>query len=165
MNPGLTRKQIEDSLAKFKYPIPEEFFSLYQWHNGANYDESQIVREQWLFDTYLFPSLDRVKELYNDTATDKYIKLSHLPIFEDIGGPMMLLECNEKSKQCGMILEYDVESVEYNTIIIKYDSITNLLQTVNERFLRNLNNIKSENDFLEVMKIAKDFNPKSKYWK
>ncbi|KAA2239820.1 SMI1/KNR4 family protein [Chitinophaga agrisoli] len=165
LNPGLTRADIEASLARFKFTISAELFSLYEWHDGAKLDETVMVREQWLFDTYLFPSLDRMKELYNDTATDKYIKLSHLPIMDDIGGPMLLLECNEKSKQYGMILEYDVEALEYDTIITKYDSITTLLQTISERYRSNLINIKNADDYLEVEKIGKALNPKSKFWK
>jgi hypothetical protein len=115
------------------------------------------LKEQWLLGPYLFPSLDRVKELYNETATDKYIKLSHLPILEDNGGPMLLIECNKKSKQFGMILEYDINAVDYDTTITKYDSITTLFQTIIE--------IYSNNTSDEINKIANELNPKSKYWK
>ena len=94
-------------------------------------------------------------------------------VFESGGGDMLVMECDKKSNHYGMIYEYDLGATDYEVMITKYDSLSSLLDTIIKCYkekLFTINPLKGVNRsnfdlFLCEVKISKEYNPMSEYWK
>lgn len=72
-NPGLTREQIDEKTRDLGFPLPEELYQLYMWHDGTRpgFDGTQRGDTLFLFRDQVFLSLEQgmeevrdVRELY-----------------------------------------------------------------------------------------------------
>ena len=59
MQPGLTRKEIEEKVSSFPIQLSEEVYTLYEWHNGSDSWE-------FFFPGYCFPSFENaITDMYS----------------------------------------------------------------------------------------------------
>lgn len=63
LQPGLSRKEIENRLSQVPYTFPDDLYILYQWHNGIRGD--LFIWQAPLFGGFVFESIDSAMKDYS----------------------------------------------------------------------------------------------------
>ncbi|GAO45671.1 SMI1/KNR4 family protein [Flavihumibacter petaseus] len=176
LGPSLTTTEIRDMAISTNVELPEEVFSLYEWHNGVHLPAEYYLGQAWIFPGIGFFPFSNAVERYNQGANaDEYWEGSKFLIFESGGGEMYLIECDKGSPEFGMIFLHSYGSHDGYVIKPVYDSLDTFLSTaiecyrkglcvIDERFF-GVNFIKGDTVLPELLAIRKAFNPKADKWK
>ena len=169
LNQGISTEEVEAMLKGRQ--LPPEVYQLYSWHNGTVLDVNVPIGELWLFPGAAFMSCARAMEVDKiRSGKDKYWNAKKFPLFESRGGEYFLIDGNQGSRTAGMIFFHSAGSVDFDTVISKFDSLETLFNTIvtcfqqGAYFYDNINKMVGFNPDLE-RHISRQLNPRSAYWK
>ncbi len=126
LQPGLTRKEIDERIKDLGFPFPEELYELYQWRNGMEGDASSLP---FLYAYGFLPLEDAVKASLNSykiATRSKYDKFER--------NWLIIFACASDNSAAGLVIVLDEETApircydpEAGYYGIIHPSLTNLL--------------------------------------
>jgi hypothetical protein len=167
LNPGITRGEIQTFLNQIDLKTPpEDIFSLFNWHNGIDWDNSD---SNFIFNFGAPISIDYAAELYFE-----YLELTegtskeYFPIFATASGETLLYGIDPTRQTYGSIYLYASKIFfddEYTKI---YDNFEKIFETSIICYKEEAYTFSEEREFLvdyrKYESIGKQINPKSPYW-
>jgi hypothetical protein len=174
LNPGIEESEITKKLKSVGIALPPEALDFYKWHDGTHFLENKLVNGQSLFFGAMFPTLKTAIETYVFyTKSDRDFKKHFFSLFETQQGIMYLIDWDPKSDNYGMILKHDISrAIAPKVVTSVYDSVSCFIETITQCYRTGIYRIETQgaenilmSDYPAEIKISKDLNPKSAYWK
>jgi hypothetical protein len=162
---GLSQPEIQAAVEDIQYSLPNDFYELYQWHNGT-LDECT----QSLGPVFYFLPLNQVLEFKNWLSWDisktdrvwvppRYLGNPVLPFVKSNCEYYSLVLSRNYRDQAHIVLLDEVSDA-----ILKYDSITSMMESIadcfeTEAYYFNEEGFVEENEHLSA-EVLRDRNPK-----
>lgn len=174
-NKGAQDKDIDDAERQLGFKLPADAVALFKWRNGIAFNEKLPLGSQWLFPLGTPASLETALEAHRYYGRNEaYRKQKLLLVFENAGGEMYFLDCNEQSRTFGQIWINDLTALEDGDPVmsVMYGSLAAFLKTMIRCYREGVYTFSVENymkilerDFKREVSIARETNPDVEYWK
>ncbi len=175
LQPGIPREMVDKKLgaADVGISFPDEVYSLYEWKNGVEDDESSeyTVGELRLFTLGIFDSFDVAKGSYLEwSVRGDYWPRELFPLFESCGGDYYLIDTNAHSSTYRMIMFYSPSNPYFQGVASIFDSLDSCLTSIIECYRKQAYFFTSGSRSLEtrpeiVNEIWEKNNPNSEYFR
>lgn len=173
LNAGLGQETIQESLAGIDLPFTEDFYALYSWKDGSNWNGEERDRfipyvSTNLFVLASFIPLKTAVRLYNARAgKDEFWQRSMFPLFQDNGGGFYLLNVDLKDEKI-YYNRVDDESEDWCQPI--FTSLSACFATIDEWYASKaivydpVEGYARYSDDKKAIEIARRRNPDCRYW-
>ena len=188
LQPGLSRKAIDDMVRPFPFKLSEDLYQLYMWRNGTeegsgtenSYGGTDLFAHPAAHFAPLATTLDASVELSEHLNTDELKQTwgtlefepspYYFDLFSDPGDSDFLVPCGTASLEKPLVLFWSPELGEPR---IHYSDLESMMWTIaacyesGAYFLRNAfenEPLYPEVDYEKERQIARQFNPSVSYW-
>ncbi|GGB19877.1 SMI1/KNR4 family protein [Puia dinghuensis] len=175
LQPGISKSDVDNSLklADIDVSLPKEVYSLYEWKNGINDEDSEStpIGELRLFKLGVFVSLNLAIDDYLGLAIRKsYWSKGLFPLFGSGGGDYYLIDTQKRSVTRGMIMYYSPSNPYFQGTASIFDSLDSCLSSIIECYRVKAYYFNPDSPYLEIegkleMAIWRKHNPKSEYYR
>lgn len=183
LQPGLSRKVIDDMVNLLPFKLPEDLYQLYMWRNGTregSYAETNLFAHPASYFAPLDLALDNSVHLSEDLITSHLVETweplefepsaYYFDLFSDPGDSDFLVPCGIQLLEKPPVVFW---SPELGTPRIHYSDLESMMWTVatcyesGAYFLANAfenEPLSVDADYIQERQIAKRLNPKVRYW-
>ncbi len=152
LQPGLSRDAIDSKVRHLGLHFPEEFYELYQWHNGMELYQADCL----IFGEHEFPPLEIALAEHQELL--KYYASTNINLFQCF--PIAMFNGSYHAVYCSDALFYGLRNpiIEiFEGICIAFENVGTMIDTATEWYA---NGIYDEHSFDETRwrAIAKRFN-------
>ncbi|KAA2242532.1 SMI1/KNR4 family protein [Chitinophaga agrisoli] len=133
LNAGASDQAIQETEQQLGFPLPEEVKNLYRWKDGINIGQEIPFKAHFMSSFGYFASLAEAAETYQYSVKEnKELREKMFQLFSDGQGNLVLIDCDEPSKDYGKILLFDPFAVDekHTGLTVLYDSLPAFLETM-----------------------------------
>lgn len=164
LQPGLTPAYIAAEESKLPFALPRELETMYQWRNGTEVNEGDLLGQAYLFPGFYLLSLDEALQTYSELKGSSQWKKHWFPIFANGGGDFYVVPCEQNKVDSAEVIGF-IHGEPDQTV--EYESVTAMLETLagcydNGAFYIDDDELELDDDKHRV--VAHRFNPGVEEW-
>jgi cell wall assembly regulator SMI1 len=174
--PGLSVQEINEKVAEFPFFLPEEFYTLYQWHNGIEIPIAYNPMLDLLPYTPFFYSLDecmrcygelmQMKKEYSKSFDDNTLSPKWFPIIQPNDGYYFISGDSHQKQRSEVIFLGTHQEWHFGP---NYESLTSFIESIYECYITGVYDIDNSEEVVCTSEkleeeIHRKYNPNQPSW-
>jgi len=161
LSPG----EIETLVSGLPFLLTRELETIYQWHNGTEAAEGDLLDDLYLFPGAYFLSLEEAVQTYHERKQSPQWQENWFPLFADGGGDFYLVTCSLSKLDSGEIIGFIHGEPDQS---VEYENVTALARTIEAALAAKAIYLDTDNsldfDDERYAEIARAMNPGVPEW-
>lgn len=131
LNDGISLDEIRRQSESLPFALPEEVEQLFQWRNGTNIEEGDLLDARWFFPGFYFPSLQEAIRVVHERRDAPQWREGWFPVFMDGAGNHYLSCCRKQNSARAEIVGFLHGEPEQ---VVEYESLEAMIKTLEACF-------------------------------
>ncbi|MEX1365613.1 MAG: SMI1/KNR4 family protein [Nannocystaceae bacterium] len=162
---GLSAREIASWEARLPFLLTREIEALFQWRNGTNVVEGDLLGHAYFFPGYYLLSIEEAVETYEERRGTQQWKDEWFPVCADGGGDFYVVPCSGDKLDVAPVIGFLHGEPEQT---VDYESLSAMMQTIEACYAEGAFFVDDDGE-LEVdddkhQEIAHRFNPEVEEW-